>query len=234
MKKTVVTSVGNVGTKECSPPRWRAMNVEGVKIDDPVGSQGGVLCDSDGLVQALWLNYSSQNDKGKDVSFMSGLPVSLVRSAIEPFQRGEKPKLRGLDIELWTMRIAAARTLGLTDSWVRKIEGGKSSRHTLLYVLNILDTSSPCAKVLKVGDIVLEINGQVVTRMGDLAVLNDLEAVEMVRSCHSFVIFTLVILSPDTLSLTDSLHKPLSLLSILPGTPPRWPRDARDRSDDTI
>ncbi|EXX79690.1 hypothetical protein RirG_003160 [Rhizophagus irregularis DAOM 197198w] len=26
MKKTIVTSIGNVGTKECSPPRWRAMN----------------------------------------------------------------------------------------------------------------------------------------------------------------------------------------------------------------
>ena len=40
MKKTIVTSIGNVGTKECSPPRWRAMNVEGIRVDDPVGSQG--------------------------------------------------------------------------------------------------------------------------------------------------------------------------------------------------
>ena len=40
MKKTIVTSIRNVGTKECSPPRWRAMNVEGIGIDDPVGSQG--------------------------------------------------------------------------------------------------------------------------------------------------------------------------------------------------
>jgi len=34
MKKTIVTSIGNVGTKECSPPRWRAMNVEGIRVDD--------------------------------------------------------------------------------------------------------------------------------------------------------------------------------------------------------
>ena len=213
MKKTVVTAVGNVDTKECSPPRWRAMNVESVKIDDPVVSQGGVLCDSDGLIQALWLSYSSQNDQGKDVAYMSGLPVLLVRPTIEPFQRGETLKLRGLDIELWTMRIAVARTLGLTGERVKMIEERKSSRHTLLYVLTILDASSPCAMVLKVGDIVLEINGQVVTRMGDLAVLNDLEQVEMVS--ESFI-------RSNSRTRLNPPHPP--------DAPPQWPGNTRECS----
>jgi hypothetical protein len=40
MKKTCVASVGNIGTRECSPPRWRAVNVEGIKIDDPIPCLG--------------------------------------------------------------------------------------------------------------------------------------------------------------------------------------------------
>lgn len=40
MKKTYVANVGNIGTRECSPPRWRAVNVEGIKVDDSVSCLG--------------------------------------------------------------------------------------------------------------------------------------------------------------------------------------------------
>ncbi|KAF9127697.1 serine protease [Mortierella sp. 14UC] len=179
IKKTTVSNVGNIGTRECSPPRWRAMNVEGIKVDDPVGTQGGVLCDADGLVQALWVNYSSQDEKGNDITFMSGLAVECVTLVIEPFMRGEYPKLRALDVEFWTMRIAAARSLGLTDEWVQKIESDPNSKHSLLYVLSLLDASTPCSQMLKVGDIVLELAGRVATGMRDLERARDVESVKM-------------------------------------------------------
>ncbi|KAF9382125.1 hypothetical protein CPC16_009509 [Podila verticillata] len=179
IKKTTVSNVGNIGTRECSPPRWRAMNVEGIKIDDPVGTQGGVLCDQDGNVQALWVNYSSQDEKGSDITFMSGLDVSAVKTVIEPFMRGEYPKLRSLEVEFWTMRIAAARSLGLTDEWVQRIEADPNSKHSLLYVLSLLDTTSPCGRLLKVGDIVLELEGKVATGMKDLDRARNVESVQM-------------------------------------------------------
>ncbi|KAL1915204.1 uncharacterized protein VTP21DRAFT_7480 [Calcarisporiella thermophila] len=178
VRRTVVSSISNVGTRECSPPRWRAMNVEGIKVDDAESAQGGVLCDRDGKVQALWLSYSTQNEKGRDMSFMSGLAVNLLKSTLEPMMRGEEPKLRGLGVELWTMRIAAARTLGLTDEWVRRIESSQRGRHSLLYVLNVLDQTAQ--KVLQVGDVILEMNGECVGRMSDLKRIEHLEEVEMV------------------------------------------------------
>ncbi|KAI8597726.1 trypsin-like cysteine/serine peptidase domain-containing protein, partial [Dissophora ornata] len=179
IKKTTVSNVGNIGTRECSPPRWRAMNVEGIKIDDPVGTQGGVLCDGDGNVQALWVNYSSQDEKGNDITFMSGLDVSCVKTVIEPFMRGEYPRLRALDVEFWTMRIAAARSLGLTDHWVQRIERDSNSKHSLLYVLSLLDTTTPCSQMLRVGDIVLELEGKVATGMKDLERARDLNFARM-------------------------------------------------------
>ncbi|KAF9930264.1 hypothetical protein FBU30_000684 [Linnemannia zychae] len=179
IKKTTVSNVGNIGTRECSPPRWRAMNVEGIKVDDPVGTQGGVLCDSEGLVQALWVNYSSQDEKGSDITFMSGLDVECVTQVIEPFKRGEYPRLRGLDVEFWTMRIAAARSLGLADEWVRRIESDPTSKHSLLYVLSLLDATSPCSQMLKVGDIILELEGRVATGMKDLERARSVESVNM-------------------------------------------------------
>ncbi|KAF8932137.1 serine protease [Haplosporangium gracile] len=202
IKKTTVSNVGNIGTRECSPPRWRAMNVEGIKVDDPVGTQGGVLCDGDGFVQALWVNYSSQDEKGNDITFMSGLDVEAVVQVIHPFMRGEYPKLRALDVEFWTMRIAAARSLGLTDEWVQKIESDPNSKHTLLYVLSQLDASTPCGQMLKVGDIVLELEGRVATGMKDLERARNVESVRMtvLREGQelSLIVPTVPLLGTDT------------------------------------
>jgi hypothetical protein len=148
---------------------------------------GGVLCDSDGKVQGLWLNYSSQNEKNKDITFMNGLPISLVKPVLEPLKRGETPKLRGIDVEFWTMRIAAARALGLSDEWVKKVESAPNSKHTLLYILNILDSTSSAGKLLEVGDLVLMMNGRMVTRMSDLpAAYHYSEEVDMVNMLNFF------------------------------------------------
>ncbi|RCI03237.1 serine protease [Rhizopus stolonifer] len=166
LKKVSVSSVSNIGTRECSPPRWRAMNVEGIKMDDSTDSQGGVLADKEGKVHAFWVSYSSQNDRGKDFSFMSGLSFSLVKPVLDQYLQGHPMVFRGLNAELWTMRIAAARSLGLSDSWVKQLETSGSTRHTLLYVLNVLDESQ--SQTLCVGDIILSMNGKMVTRMPQL------------------------------------------------------------------
>ena len=172
-----MSSVSNIGTRECSPPRWRAMNVEGIKVDDAINSasQGGLFTDDSGNVYGLWVSYSTQNEKGKDVAFMSGLPASLVRPTLERFLQQYKEGtqqqpvvFKGLDVEMWTMRLAAARTLGLSDDWVRKVEQSGSTRHSLPYIINILDERSPSAKALKVGDVILSINDQLITRLADL------------------------------------------------------------------
>jgi hypothetical protein len=153
-----------------------------------------VLCDADGRVQALWLNYSSQNEKNKDITFMSGLPISLVKPVLEPLKLGELPKLRGLNVEFWTMRIAAARALGLSDEWVRKVESAVNSKHTLLYILNILDSASPAGKLLEVGDLVLMMNGRMVTRMSDLpAAFHYSEEVDMVSMLYFNIIIPSII-----------------------------------------
>ncbi|ORX79953.1 trypsin-like serine protease [Basidiobolus meristosporus CBS 931.73] len=178
VRRTYVTSIGNVSTRECSPPRWRAMNVECIKLDDPVACQGGVLCNAEGQVLALWINYSSQNDKQKDISFMAGLSVDHLQPVIEPLVSGETPKLRAFDVEFWTLRIAAARTLGLTDEWVQRIESSGTKQHTLLYVLSLLCSNSPVSKVLNVGDVILEMNGEIVT-MNDLSKFNTKAEVDM-------------------------------------------------------
>src|SRR4051794_14501332 len=80
--------------------------------------KGGVLCDYDGKVQGLWLTYSSQVDFLETV-FLTGFPISLLKPTLDLLKCGKFPKLHGLDVEFWTMGIAEARDLGLSDEWVR-------------------------------------------------------------------------------------------------------------------
>ncbi|GBC06884.1 hypothetical protein RclHR1_07110009 [Rhizophagus clarus] len=168
VKKTTVKRIANIETVKCFPTRWRAINVEEIRLDDVVESLGGVLCDSDGKVQGLWLTYSAQDNKYKDVTYKCGFSISLVKPTLNSLKLGEIPKLYGLDVEFSTIQISKAKYYDLSDEWVRKVESIPNSKYNLLRVLNIHDSTSPSGKLLKVGDIVLTINDNMITKMSDL------------------------------------------------------------------
>ncbi|CAG8644555.1 17808_t:CDS:2 [Rhizophagus irregularis] len=168
VKKTTVKRVTNVYLSKCYPLRWRGLNFEDVRLDDYVESLGGVLCDSDGNVQGLWLTYSAQDNKHNDLTYKCGFSISLVKPILNSLKLDEFPKLHGLDIEFWTIQISKAKDYGLSDEWVRKVESIPNSKNNLLRILNILDSTSPSGKSLEVGDIILMINNNMVTKMSDL------------------------------------------------------------------
>ena len=80
------------------------------------------------------------------------------------------------------MRIAAARIVGLSDEWIKKIENAPGSKYQIMYILNILNSNSPAARLLNIGDIVLSIDGKVITRMDDLSEICTKPSIEMVCS----------------------------------------------------
>lgn len=184
LKQTTVSSISNVATRESQPPRYRAMNTEAVKLSDTIGCQGGVVTNDIGVVQAFWMTVNTSSE-GRSIQFMAGLPSSTIKPIINMLKAGHRVGVRAIDVELWTMRIANARTLGVTDEWVSRLEQSGKAQQSLLYVLGVLDTSSPVASVLKAGDVVVQVNGKMVTGMSDIADLGDAESVEMVRHCAS-------------------------------------------------
>ncbi|CAB4482019.1 uncharacterized protein OCT59_029483 [Rhizophagus irregularis] len=169
VKKTTVKRIANIETVKCFPTRWRAMNVEEIRLDDVVESLGGVLCDNDGKVQGLWLVYSLQNNKQQNIAYKKGFSISLVKPTINSLKLGEIPKLYCLDVEFFIIKLSKAKYYGLSDEWVKKVESIPNSKYSLLRVLNILDSTSPSGKLLKVGDIVLKINDNMITKMSDLS-----------------------------------------------------------------
>ncbi|KAI9096060.1 trypsin-like cysteine/serine peptidase domain-containing protein [Phlyctochytrium arcticum] len=176
VRKTVVTNVRQFFVNEPIPPAYRAANVEGIELENPV-SQGGVLTDAEGRVQALYAAHTKHAAKGRN-DFHLGLPIELALPIIDRLKRGESPVIRGLEVELTYAQIAHARILGLSDDWVRRIEGSHLSRRNVL-VVRRLTSGTAAASVLKEGDLILAVNDEPATRFLDILGNVDAESLNL-------------------------------------------------------
>ncbi|KAF9306586.1 hypothetical protein BGZ74_004949 [Mortierella antarctica] len=91
----------------------------------------GVLADSEGRVQALWLSYLGHHGKcsGSDTEYHLSLAISTILPVLRPLQQGLYPQLRSLNIELTPVLMSKARDMGLSDAWVKRVEAANPARH---------------------------------------------------------------------------------------------------------
>ncbi|KAJ2719213.1 hypothetical protein GGI07_005352 [Coemansia sp. Benny D115] len=180
VRRTRVAARSMVSTRECAPPRFRCVNAEGVRLDDQPTCLGGVLCDpTDGRVMGLWVSVSSQDSNGKDTTAMLGLEIAVLRVTVDSLRAtGNVPVMRSLDVDLWSMRPAAARAMGLSAERIAQAEQGTHAPQ-LLYVAGLLAAETPAGRLLRTGDVLLECDGRVVNDVRDLAVVSQ-ETVDLV------------------------------------------------------
>ncbi|CAO3585003.1 unnamed protein product [Absidia cylindrospora] len=190
-KKTYIAAIRAVRTKEGTPARWRAINVQALKTGENLGGQGGVLADDDGRVQAYWMSFSTEDNDKEVMTIMGGLPTKLWqptvmkmvqycidKNNIDAIGLATRPTVRGLDAEFWTMQLVHARLLNLPEKWLDVF--GASDHPHVLYLLGFTNPSSPCAHVLKAGDLVLSINGDIISTVTDLNQYDQEENLSMV------------------------------------------------------
>lgn len=187
IKKTSIAAIRPIQTKECTPARWRAVNSEVLKTGELLGGQGGILADDEGRIQALWMNFATENDEKQPINILGGIATKLWKPTLTRMiqyindhvknnnnssndnnnnQLSRRPSVYGLDIEFWTMQLSHARLLNLPKKWL-DIFNEKEHPH-VLYILSFTNPSSPCTDLLKVGDLVLSINGDTIFNISDL------------------------------------------------------------------
>ncbi|KAI8355477.1 trypsin-like cysteine/serine peptidase domain-containing protein [Mortierella sp. GBAus27b] len=180
--RTVVTDITSVTVPHNATPRFRGINLDAITLDTPLAQQcsSGVLADSEGQVQGLWLSYlGERNSSGRDNEYHLGLHISTIFPALRPMQQGLYPKLRSLNIEIMPIHMAQARHMGLSDEWVKKVEVANPSRHHI-FMIRRTETGSVSASILQELDLILSINGKVMTRMYEFDVQYDAKELEMV------------------------------------------------------
>lgn len=183
--KTTVTDITTVSIPpNAAAPRYRGINLDAITVDTGLSGQcsNGVLIGEDGVVQALWLNYLGERSGSshKDVEYHLGLGTPSLIPIIKQIQTGSLPTLRILDMETYVIQMSQARIMGVSEEWIEKVAKANASRHELFMVRKV-DCASPLTsdfRSLEEGDVILTLNGQLVTRVSEFDIMYTQETLE--------------------------------------------------------
>jgi hypothetical protein len=191
--KTTVTDITTVAIPaNVSAPRYRAINLDAITVDTGLSSQcsSGVLVGEDGVVQALWLNYLGERtgSSHKDVEYHLGLATPSLLPIIGKIQQGEIPKLRIMNMESYVIQMSQARIMGVSEEWIERVAAANPARHQL-FMIRKVDTPPPSFtathdtgddehNTLKEADVILTLNGKLITRVSEFDVMYDNEVLD--------------------------------------------------------
>lgn len=183
--KTAVTDITTVSIPaNASAPRYRAINLDAITVDTGLSGQcmNGVLISEEGIVQALWLNYLGERTcSHKDVEYHLGCATPPLLPIVSKIQQGVMPKLRILNMESYVVQMSQARIMGVSEEWIERVTKANPSRHQLFMVRKV-DCPPPSftseTSSLQEGDIILTLDGQLITRVSELDIMYDKEELD--------------------------------------------------------
>ena len=138
--------------------QFRESNLSTIRLISGPADFDGVIADPRGRVLALWSSFAYEN--GRQVQQENqGVPVELVREMLVHAHDGSP--LYSLEAELEPRSLAEARRLGLADDWAQRVAGHSPSRREVMAVTRLV-AGTPSAGLLRPGDLLLAIDGEVV------------------------------------------------------------------------
>lgn len=176
-RQSRVARVEPLNLSRPSPPQFRDINVETIRLDDYTPTVGGLLANSKGEVAALWASYRSEKG-GDSSSFFRGLPVSFLKVVLDPLLAGKEANYRILGVELGTIDLADAQEMGLSAEDAKAFEEANPNARQILSVSRQF-AGTPAEKLLEGGDLLLEVAGQRVTRFVEFEALSQAEIVSV-------------------------------------------------------
>ena len=139
--------------------RFRDTNIEGIDLVNGPMDVDGVLVDKRGRVAALWSSFAVQS--GSDsAQFNRGIGADLVKEFVDIVREGRP--FYSLEAEFVYAPLFAARNRGLDEEWLAKLEDNNPVHRRALSITRLV-AGTAAAKVLKNGDFVLAVDGNVVT-----------------------------------------------------------------------
>lgn len=126
---------------------------------------GGILCTEEGHIQALWASFCTATKDGPK-EIMRGIPFASINGLVAQLRENPVMNIRSLEVEMWDMPLYKARQVGLSEEWAERLQRETTNR-VVLSVLRLV-ANSPAATALRVGDIILAVDGQVVSQFQEV------------------------------------------------------------------
>jgi S1-C subfamily serine protease len=144
--------------------RFRDSNIEGISLVNAPSDVDGVLVDKKGRVAATWSSFMLQSG-GDSAQFNRGIGSEVVRQFVETVQEGRP--FYSLEAEFVYAPLFAARKMGIDEEWVARLEKNNPVRRRALSITRLV-AGTPASELLRNGDMVLAIDGAVVTSYREL------------------------------------------------------------------
>jgi len=158
-QESVVSSVDPLVMPLSRTLRFRDSNVEGVNLVNAPSDVDGVLVDKRGRVSALWSSFAVQSG-GDSAQFNRGIGSDLVKEFVDIVREGRP--FYSLEAEYVYAPLFAARNMGVDEEWLARLEKNNPFYRRALSITRIV-AGTPAATKLRNGDMILAIDGQVVT-----------------------------------------------------------------------
>ena len=144
--------------------QFRESNLETIRLVNGPTDFDGAITDSVGSVIGLWSSFAWEN--GRELQQENrGVAIGVVSDMLRRVQANQP--LYSLEAEFVPQPLAAARRLGLPDSWLRKFELASPNQRQVLSIVRLVG-GSPAVGKLKQGDIILSIDDKVVTKFREV------------------------------------------------------------------
>jgi S1-C subfamily serine protease len=163
-QKTQVASLDVLSFPLSRTLRFRDSNLEAIDLVNPPNDFDGVIANEKGDVLALWSSFAFESQQTLE-QVNHGIPADIVTQMIDTVE-AQRP-MYSFEAEFDVESLAGARKLGLPDSWVRRLEQHDQDRRQVLSIDRLV-AGSPAAKLLEPGDLVLAIDGKVVSRFREV------------------------------------------------------------------
>ena len=144
--------------------RFRDSNLESISLVNGPNDFDGVVINDVGQVLAMWSSFAYQAGNESD-QVNRGVASELVSEFVDVV-RSDRP-IYSLEAEFNYLPLFAARKLGLDDEWLSKLEQHDPQGRRALSVSRLV-AGTPASRDLRNGDMVLAVNGKVVTTFREL------------------------------------------------------------------
>lgn len=163
-QKSTVSSVDPLMLPLSRTLRFRDSNIEGISLVNAPGDVDGVLTNRKGEVLATWSSFAIQAG-GDSGQFNRGVGSEVAKQFVDIVREG-KP-FYSLEAEFVYAPLFAARKMGVDEKWVARLEENNPVRRRALSITRLV-SGTPASELLKNGDMVLAIDGEVVTSFREL------------------------------------------------------------------
>jgi len=161
-----VSTYGPLKIAKSSLASFQDANLMVISTDTNYNNSSGVFLNDEGEVVAMILGYRSGSRQSKKKFW--AVPTQHINDLLALNASGTGT-LQSLEVEWGMVSFVAARRLGIPEDWLDKIAAKNPANHQLLTVNNTWK-GSPAEQQLLSGDLLLAIDGKIITSFRDVEV----------------------------------------------------------------